>query len=245
MSTVQWSDLGRLDYGSAWSLQRSLVEAHKTDPEGTPDRLLLVEHDPVITVGRRAELGTAHIVATPAQLERRDISIYPVERGGDVTYHGPGQLVLYPVLDLHRHRRDVRWYSDSLLAVIVQVLAAFGIAAEARTGCETGVWVADGGSGTNGGSAGLPPGKIAALGVRIERWITYHGVALNVNTDLGDFALIVPCGLDGVRVTSMAEVLGHTVDFAAVKDAARVAFARVFGVELVSDVLALNEESVT
>jgi lipoate-protein ligase B len=215
-------------YRPAWDLQRALVARRKAGLG--EDHLLLVEHEPVITYGRRTD--PAHLLASPDYLAARGIDLFAVERGGDVTYHGPGQLVVYPILDLHGYRRDVRWYAGSLLETAVRTLAAFGIEAEVRFGAETGVWVAP---------EGARSGKIAALGVRIDRWVTYHGLALNVDPDLTAFNLIVPCGLPGVTIVSMASLLGRSVGLDEVRPVMRDAFASVFGVELVSSELSLAE----
>jgi lipoate-protein ligase B len=221
VNSIAWTDLGRRGYAEAWALQHSLVAAHKAG-QGR-DQLLLVEHEPVITLGRRAE--RAHVLADARALSERGVVLHHVERGGDATFHGPGQLVAYPILDLRRYRRDVRWYSGALCEVVVRTLTAFGIQASAREGRETGVWV-------DAASPDGAPGKIAALGVRIERWITYHGLALNVHTDLGYFDLIVPCGLAGVRTASMATCLGRPVDLAEVRPVLLEAFAAVFGARM-------------
>lgn len=221
-ATVRWTDLGRKPYLDAWDLQRALV-ARRSAGHGE-DRLILVEHDPVLTLGRRGD--PAHVIADRSALAARGIPVFDVERGGDVTYHGPGQLVAYPILDLRGHRKDVRWYSLTLMATVVRTLAAFGIAATAREGAETGVWV------------DLPhgaTGKIASLGVRIEQWVTYHGVALNVDPDLTHFDLIVPCGLAGVRTLSMAGLLGRPIALAGVGDAFVAAFGAEFGVRMLED----------
>lgn len=227
---VEWIDLGRRSYAPVWDLQHRLVEARKGG--GGADTLLLVEHDAVLTLGRRAQAD--HVLRPAAELAAAGIDVQPVERGGDVTYHGPGQLVAYPILDLHGFRPDVRWYSLSLLEVVVRTLAAFGIAGEVRTGLETGVWVRLGSRDVViGGPHEAPLGKVAALGVRIERWITYHGVALNVDPTLAHFDWIVPCGLSGVVTVSMASLLGRPIELAEVRPAFLAAFASVFATTLV------------
>ncbi len=216
---VAWTDLGRAPYGPVWDLQRRLVAGLKAG-EG-PDRLLLVEHEPVLTLGRRTV--PAHLLLDRATLAARGYEVFEVERGGDVTYHGPGQLVGYPILDLRRHKKDVRWYAETLLASVVRVARELGLPAFHRTGVETGVWV------------DLPEGglgKLASLGVRVETWVTYHGVALNVNTDLARFDVVVPCGLPGVRMVSLASLLGRPVPMAEVRAAFLAAFAAGFGVTL-------------
>jgi len=215
---VLWSDLGRRPYVDVWRLQRALVEPLKRG-EG-PDRLLLVEHEPVVTLGRSAE--EEHVLVGRAGLTERGIELHRVERGGDVTYHGPGQLVGYPILDLRRHRKDVRWYSESLTEVMVRALARLGVVATARGGRDTGVWLADTRSRE----------KIGMLGVRVERWVAYHGFALNISADLTPFDLIVPCGLPGVTTTSAEAALGRDVPMSEARQAVVAAFADVFGVVL-------------
>ncbi len=222
MTAVLWTDLGRRAYGPVWALQRRLVAELKAGVG--PDRLLLLEHEAVLTLGRRTD--PAHILADRAALAARGYELYEVERGGDVTYHGPGQLVAYPILDLRRHRKDVRWYAETLLEAVVRTAAALGVTAYPRTGVETGAWVDLPGGGV---------GKWAALGVRIEAWVTYHGVAMNVSTDLSAFDVIVPCGLAGSRVVSLEGLLGRPVPRAEVVAAFLAAFGAAFGVALVAE----------
>ncbi len=220
MNSVFWTDLGRMEYGAAWALQHEIVDERKAG--GGVDRFLSVEHDPVVTLGRRAD--EANVLVSRRELARLGIGVYAVERGGDVTYHGPGQLVVYPILDLRHHRKDVGWYTASLLDTLVRTLAVFGIEARARFGERTGVWV---------GSGPDPSGKIAALGVRIERWVTYHGVALNVDPDLSHFELVVPCGLSDARVVSMAGLLGRSLSVSEVLPVLAGVFGVVFDVTMV------------
>ena len=182
-------DLGRAPYAEVLELQRSLCRRRQAG-EIREDLLLLVEHEPVITQGRGTRAGSMPLA--PAELERRGVRIYDVERGGDVTFHGPGQLVGYPILDLRNHREDLHWYLRSLEAALIESLRILGIAAERRPGL-TGVWVEE--------------RKIASIGVHVKQWITYHGFALNVSTDLSYFRLIVPCGISGVVMTSVAAEL--------------------------------------
>ncbi len=210
---LHWTDLGRQPYRSSWALQRALVEEHKAG-RGC-DRLLLVEHDPVLTLGRRAD--PEHVLIDAGERARRGIELIAVERGGDVTWHGPGQLVAYPILDLRGFRRDVRWYSGALSEAVVRCLDRFGIAAEAREGPETGVWVRQDRDWC----------KIAALGVRIERWISYHGIALNIAPDLSAYDMIVPCGLAGARSTSVVDLLGRPVEWTRVRAGLVEAFGQV------------------
>jgi lipoyl(octanoyl) transferase len=182
-------DLGRAPYAEILELQRSLCR-RRLAGEIRDDLLLLVEHEPVITQGRGTRAGSMPLA--PAELERRGVGTYEVERGGDVTFHGPGQLVGYPILDLRNHREDLHWYLRSLEAALIDSLRILGITAGRRQGL-TGVWVED--------------RKIASIGVHVKQWITYHGFALNVTTDLSYFRLIVPCGISGVVMTSVAAEL--------------------------------------
>ena len=206
-------NLGLEPYDRALELQHRLVAARK---EGRgEDVLILLEHPPVITLGRRAD--ESHITASPELLARLGIRVYRVERGGDVTYHGPGQIVGYPILDLRQHRQDVGWYVHSLEGVIIRTLADFGVVAQRVEGA-VGVWVGD--------------GKIAAIGARIESWVTYHGFALNVDPDLRHFDLIVPCGIRDKGITSMRRVLGKPVDLEVVRRRLAQRFGEVFGVTL-------------
>lgn len=176
MSDCEVRDLGRTGYAEAFELQRRLVEQRKRDE--IPDQLLFVEHPHVITLGRNGRLD--HLLASGEVLERAGVSFHETNRGGDVTYHGPGQIVGYPILDLRQWKRDVVAYVRTLEQVIIDALDEFGVQGSREAGA-TGVWV-DG-------------AKIAAIGVHISRWVTSHGFALNVNTDLNYFRYIVPCGL--------------------------------------------------
>lgn len=201
---------GLIAYESGVVLQRRLVEARKRGE--APDTLLLLEHSPVVTVGRG---GSENAVLVPVEaLRARGIAICETNRGGKVTYHGPGQLVGYPILDLGRLRRDVHWYLRRLEEALILSLADFGLSAHRRKGL-TGVW--------------LPMGKVAAIGVAVRRWITMHGFALNVSCDLRPFGLIDPCGLADLGVTSMQEALGRPVRPDEVVPAVVRAFGRVFG----------------
>src|SRR5262245_45737307 len=198
------SQLGTVDYTSATALQEQLVEQRLA---GGDDRLLLLEHPAVYTLGRG---GDPRFLGLAAE---GPIPIVRSSRGGQVTYHGPGQLVSYPIVDLRAHRCDVRWYVRQLEAVLIDTLAQAGLAGERREGAP-GVWVHG--------------AKIASIGVAIRRWITWHGVALNVGADVSAFERITPCGLDGVRMTSLArEGVMASVSEAAVM--LRDAFVRVFG----------------
>jgi lipoyl(octanoyl) transferase len=189
--------LGRIGYREAWALQRRLAAERAAGEIG--DQLLLLEHDAVLTVGRHGD--DSHVLAPPAELERRGIEVVRVERGGEVTYHGPGQLVAYPILRLADRGLLVRPLVRALEAAMVATCASFGVAADRRAG-EPGCWVA---------AASPGPRKIGALGLRIERGVSYHGIALNVETDLDDFDLIDPCGVPGLVSTSIAAELGRPV----------------------------------
>ncbi len=202
--------LGRVTYAEALDLQRSLVDDRRAGRIG--DVLLLLEHPHVITLGTRRETARANVLATPERLASLGVELHETGRGGDVTYHGPGQLVGYPILDLKPDRADVYNYVRNLEEVMIQASARFGVSAGRVDGL-TGAWV--------GGS------KIGAIGVRISRWITSHGFAFNVNTDLDYFNLIVPCGIRDHGVTSLARETGHPIDMAAVEEAVVEAFQRV------------------
>jgi lipoyl(octanoyl) transferase len=217
--------VGRIGYRDAWQLQKDLV-AERADGL-IEDRLLLLEHDAVLTLGRQAD--DAHVLATPRQLSRRGIELIRVERGGEVTYHGPGQLVAYPIIRLGDRGLLVRPLVSALEEAMIQTCATLGVETYRRDG-HPGCWVE--------GSKGGPPRKIGALGLRIERGVSYHGIALNVDPDLRDFDLIDPCGMPGLVSTSIAEELGRTAEpptTAAVERAARIfaeAFATAIGAPL-------------
>lgn len=178
--------LGLVPYATALDLQRALAAARISGEIGQ-DVLLLLEHPPVVTLGRGSRDG--HLVASPDFLEARGVELFEVERGGDVTFHGPGQLVGYPIVDLKRHKQDLHWYLRNVEAALIETLAACGIEAGRNPGF-TGVWT--------GGR------KIASIGVHARDWVTWHGFALNVVTDLSYFDLIIPCGISGVDMTSVA-----------------------------------------
>jgi lipoyl(octanoyl) transferase len=213
---AQW--LGRIGYRDAWDLQKELLEQRVAGEIG--DRLLLLEHDPVLTLGRQAD--ERHVLASPRELRRRGIEVIRVERGGEVTYHGPGQLVGYPILRLGDRGILVRPLVSALEAALITTGTELGVEAVRRDG-HPGCWV-DGGP-------NRPFRKIGALGLRIERGVSYHGIALNVDTDLRDFDLINPCGEPGLVSTTIAEELGRTAEpptTSAVERAGRI-FAEAFG----------------
>jgi lipoyl(octanoyl) transferase len=212
---LQIRDLARVRYAEAFAIQRDFVDRRKRGE--IPDQLLFVEHPPVVTMGRNAH--EENILADPELLDRAGIELHRTDRGGDVTYHGPGQIVGYPILDLREWKRDVTAYLRGLEEVLIGALSQFDIQARRLEGA-TGAWVS-----APGGLA-----KIAAIGVHISRWVTSHGFALNVDTDLTYFRYIVPCGLTQ-PVTSM-RALGSGAKRAEVMDALARNFARVFEKEL-------------
>ncbi len=184
-------DLGRANYAEVLELQRRLCR-QRIAGEISEDILLLVEHEPVVTLGRGVRPGSLPL--SRADLEARGLQIFDVERGGDVTFHGPGQLVGYPIIDLRKHREDLHWYLRKLEAALIEGLACLGIEAGTRAGL-TGVWTAG--------------RKIASIGVHVKQWVTFHGFALNVTTDMSYFDLIVPCGIPNVVMTSVSRELGR------------------------------------
>ena len=206
-------DQGLIAYGAACELQRQVVEARKVD--SIPDVLLFCEHPNVITLGRNSR--HEHLLAGGALLEQMKVELHPSDRGGDVTYHGPGQIVAYPILDLARHRRDIRWYVEQLEEVMIRTTADFGIAAKRVEG-QHGAWI-DGPTGEE---------KIGALGVHLSRWVTSHGLAYNVSTDLRYFDLMVPCGIAEKGVTSLERVLGRRVSMGEVRQRLASHFSAVF-----------------
>ena len=197
-------DLGRGSYAEVLELQRRLCR-QRISGDISEDILLLVEHEPVVTLGRGVRPGSLPL--TPADLEARGLQVFEVERGGDVTFHGPGQLVGYPIIDLRKHREDLHWYLRRLEAGLIQGLAAMGIEGSTAAGL-TGVWT--------GGR------KIASIGIHVKQWVTFHGFALNVTTDMTYFDLIVPCGIPNVVMTSVSRELGRT-DSAALWEETRTA----------------------
>jgi lipoyl(octanoyl) transferase len=214
--------LGRIGYREAAGLQESCARALKTAQDGGPpatERLFLLEHPPVITLGRNA--SDADVLADARTLLAKGVTVEKTNRGGQVTYHGPGQLVGYAILDLHPDRRDVGRYLRDLEEVLIRALGHLGIAAR-RQAEGTGVWVEG--------------AKIAALGVHLSRWVTTHGFALNVTTDLTHFDLIVPCGIRTHGVTSIARLLGRPVTFAEVVEPLVAEFGDRFGREMVTGV---------
>jgi len=208
---VEVRRLGRVPYADALALQRELVEERRAGRVG--DLLLLVEHPHVLTLGVRGDGGRSHILASAEALASRSVEVHETGRGGDITYHGPGQLVGYPIIDLKPDRCDVHRYVRDLEEVLIRVAADYNLEAGRVPGL-TGVWVED--------------RKLAAIGVRISRWVTSHGFALNVATDLAYFNLIVPCGIADRGVTSLETLLGRAVDRGDVEDRVVRHFGEVF-----------------
>ena len=210
--TLDVRHLGVVPYAEALALQRSLVEERRAGLIG--DTLLLLEHPHVITLGVRGDGGRSHLLASSETLAARGVEVHETGRGGDITYHGPGQLVGYPIIDLKPDRCDVHRYVRDLEGLLIRTASDYGIDAGRVEGL-TGVWVGN--------------EKLAAIGVRIARWITSHGFALNVTSDLDFFKLIVPCGIADRGVTSLSRLVGRKIDMAEV--AARTAehFANIFG----------------
>lgn len=210
--TLDIRKLGRVPYAEALAVQRALVDDRRAGR--VDDVLLFVEHPHILTLGVRGDGGRSHILASADALASRDVEVHETGRGGDITYHGPGQLVGYPIVDLQPDRCDVHRYVRDLEEVLIRTVGDYGVSAHRVDGL-TGVWVG--------------PEKLAAIGVRIARWVTSHGFALNVTTDLAYFDLIVPCGIADRGVTSLARLLGRTVDREDVEDRIGRHFCDVFG----------------
>ena len=212
---LQVRRLGTVSYPEALAMQRALVEERRADRVG--DLLLLLQHPPVITVGVKGDGGRSNVVATPERLAELGIAVEETGRGGDVTYHGPGQIVGYPIVDLRPDRQDVHRYVRDLEEVMIRTCADYGLEAGRIQGL-TGAWI---------GSE-----KIGAIGVRISRWITSHGFAFNVSTRLDHFQLIVPCGIADRGVTSLEQATGRSIAVEEVEDRIVGHFANVFDREV-------------
>ena len=231
MEKVVFRDLGRISYAEAWAYQEELhreLILRKREEGATDERchyLLFCEHPHVYTLGKSGSLD--HLLLDEESLRARGVEFYAINRGGDITYHGPGQLVAYPIFDLDGFFKDVHRYVRYLEEAVIRTLAEYGIEA-GRVERYTGVWLAARGF--------LPQRKICAIGVHLSRWVTLHGLALNVNTDLSFFGGIIPCGIqeEGKGVTSMQQELGEQVDMEEVKVRLRKHFAELFGFEFVS-----------
>jgi len=204
-------DLGKMEYQSTWDIQKEYHQKVLSKKE--PDTLIIVEHEPVYTFGKNSDQN--HLL----QSAPSDAKVFHIERGGDITYHGPGQIVVYPILDLNRYKKSISWYMRTLEKVIIATLSDFGIDANIKKGL-TGVWVAD--------------EKIGAQGVRISRWVTMHGFALNVNTDLKYFSGIIPCGIFEYGVTSMEKIIGKKQNLEKVKNNVIQNFNRFFNLKIIA-----------
>ena len=228
---VVFKDLGIIEYGEAWQYQESLLKASTTiksqrvkgeTTDETIHHLLFCEHPPVYTLGKSGD--EAHVLISKEELAKRNIGYYPTNRGGDITFHGPGQVVGYPILDLEKYYTDIGKYLRSLEEVIIRVLALYGLKGDRSPG-ETGVWLDP--------DNRMKARKICAMGVRCSRWVTMHGFALNVNTNLDYFTMIVPCGIPDKQVTSLEKELGQPLDMETVKQQIKEKFAEVFESNLI------------
>lgn len=234
MNSAWLVNLGVVPYAQALELQHRLVAARKRG--ALNDTLLLLEHPPVFTLGRNAR--EEHILASREFLEQIGIQVFRVERGGDVTYHGPRQLVGYPIVDLRRYRMDVGWFVRSLEDMLIETLSSYGLSARRlehekgkRDPKLVGVWI-DHPTGDALARERQPDAKVAQIGARIESWITYHGFALNVDPIMQHFDLIVPCGIPDKPVTSIARALNRPVDMDDARERVAHAFASTFSVQL-------------
>lgn len=232
---VYFEDLGVKSYQPTWDYQESLL-AKNTQIKSiarekgenvmdsiTEHRFLMVEHPPVFTLGKNGK--REHVLVSEEQLQKLGIEFFHINRGGDITYHGLQQIVGYPILDLDKFKTDLGWYLRSLEQVIIDTIAEYGLNGERSSG-ETGVWLAP--------ENPFMARKICAMGIKCSRWITMHGFALNVNTDLSHFEYIVPCGIQGKTVTSLEKELGKKVDYQEVKEKIKKHFARIFDCELIA-----------
>lgn len=229
---VFFKDLLVMEYGEAWKYQEELLlqntskksDASKNGSEpDTIHHLLFCEHPPVFTLGKSGK--EEHVLISKEELLKRNIGYYTTNRGGDITFHGPGQIVGYPIIDLEKFYKDIGKYLRSLEEVIILTLAQYGIQGERSQG-ETGVWIDP--------TVKIKARKICAMGVRCSRWVTMHGFALNVNTDLSYFSSIVPCGIPDKQVTSLSKELGRELDMEEVKNSVKSNFEKIFDCELIS-----------
>jgi lipoyl(octanoyl) transferase len=231
---VLFEDLGSMSYKEAWDYQEELLQKNVKKKimareqvidiqPATTHHLLFVEHPPVYTLGKSGDI--AHVLISEEERATKQIEFFPINRGGDITFHGPQQLVGYPILDLERFYTDLGKYLRNLEEVFILTMAEYGLKGERSAG-ETGVWL----------DASIPgkERKICAMGIRCSRWVTMHGFAFNVNTDLSYFDYIIPCGIVGKQVTSLQKELGYALDMEEVKDKVKKNFEKVFNVELES-----------
>ena len=231
---VYFEDLGVKSYQPTWDYQESLLakntqiksiareKGEDVLQTSTEHRFLMVEHPPVFTLGKNGK--REHVLVSEEQLEKLGIEFFHINRGGDITYHGLQQIVGYPIMDLDKFKTDLGWYLRSLEQVIIDTIAEYGLKGERSAG-ETGVWLEP--------ENPFMARKICAMGIKCSRWITMHGFALNVNTDLSHFEYIVPCGIQGKTVTSLEKELGQKLDYQEVKNKIKKHFANIFDCELV------------
>lgn len=236
MERVEFRDLGLMDYKAAWDYQENLLQENLkiksarhaadslSDAKELPAKhyLLFVEHPPVYTLGKSGNI--AHVLINEKERQEKGIEFFHTNRGGDITFHGPHQIVGYPILDLEKFYTDIGRYLRELEEVIIVTLAEYGIVA-GRSAGETGVWIDAGAKGNEK--------KICAMGVRCSRWVTMHGFALNVNTDLNYFNHIIPCGIQNKKVTSIKEELQKEIDIGEVKEKLKKNFSKIFNVAMV------------
>ena len=234
LQKVYFEDLGVKSFQPTWDYQetllakntaiKSLAREHNEDVKltNTEHRFIMVEHPPVFTLGKNGK--REHVLVSEEQLEKLGIEFFHINRGGDITYHGPQQIVGYPIIDLDKFKTDLGWYLRSLEQVIIDTIAEYGLKGERSAG-ETGVWLEP--------ENPFMARKICAMGIKCSRWITMHGFALNVNPDLSHFEYIVPCGIQGKTVTSLEKELGRKVDYEEVKQKIKKHFAHIFDCELI------------
>ncbi len=236
MQQILFEDLGRRPYKEIWDYQESLLKKN-TDLKAvarldntvtvspadisTTHHLLFVEHDPVYTLGKSGK--ESHVLISEEERAAKGIEYFHINRGGDITFHGPGQIVGYPIIDLEKFKTDLGWYLRSLEEVIILTMSEYGLKGDRSPG-ETGVWLDPDNKGKER--------KICAMGIKCSRWITMHGFAFNVNTDLNYFNYIIPCGIENKQVTSLQKELGRELDLEEVKEKVKGNFEKVFGCEL-------------
>jgi lipoyl(octanoyl) transferase len=232
---VYFEDLGVKSYQPTWDYQESLLakntqiksiareKGENVLDSSTEHRFIMVEHPPVFTLGKNGK--REHVLVSEEQLQKLGIEFFHINRGGDITYHGLQQIVGYPIIDLDKFKTDLGWYLRSLEQVIIDTIAEYGLKGERSAG-ETGVWLEP--------NNPFMARKICAMGIKCSRWITMHGFALNVNTDLSHFEYIVPCGIQGKTVTSLEKELGKKVDYQEVKEKIKQHFALIFDCELIA-----------
>jgi lipoyl(octanoyl) transferase len=228
MNTVAFRDMGRIAYQEAWDLQEKLLKENVdlkfsmprgTDPREVPTvhHLLFCEHNPVYTLGKSGKME--HLLLNEEGLKAQGIEFFRINRGGDITYHGPGQITGYPIFDLEQFKPDIHWYLRTMEDAVINLIAEYGLEGERSEG-ETGVWL----------DVGKPSArKICAIGVRCSRWVTMHGFAFNVNTDLNYFRNIIPCGIQDKDVTSLQAEVGYELDFEQIKGKLKDHLAVAFG----------------